>query len=118
LGVLLLLGLLAPLIAPYDPNTLDLLHRLAPPTWPHPLGTATFVRDIFSRVLHALRPDLQVTVVITFVPLLVGVLVGALPASSGRTSCTPPRTSCSTCSSWRACPTSGSASSRRPPSSG
>src|SRR5207247_2318285 len=64
LGVLLLVGLLAPVVAPHDPNALDLLHRLAPPSWAHPMGTDTFGRDILSRVLHALRLDLQVTFII------------------------------------------------------
>jgi len=83
LGVLLLLGLLAAVVSPHDPNALDLLHRLAPPSWAHPMGTDTFGRDILSRVLHALRLDLQVTFIITYAPLVVGVFVGALAGYFG-----------------------------------
>ena len=83
LGVLLLLGLLAAVVSPHDPNALDLLHRLAPPSWAHPMGTDTFGRDILSRVLHALRLDLQVTFIITYAPLVVGVVVGALAGYFG-----------------------------------
>jgi peptide/nickel transport system permease protein len=83
LGALILAGLLAPVIAPYNPDTLDLVHRLAPPSWSHLMGTDTFGRDIFSRVLYALRLDLQVTLIITYVPLVVGVVVGALAGYFG-----------------------------------
>jgi peptide/nickel transport system permease protein len=77
LGLLLVVGLAAPLIAPYEPNKLDLLNRLQAPSWSHPMGTDTFGRDVFSRILYALRLDLQVTLVITYVPLVIGVVIGA-----------------------------------------
>src|SRR5579871_4593061 len=77
LGVMLVLGIAAPLIAPYSPDSLDLLHRLAPPSLQHLMGTDAFGRDVFSRVLTALRLDLQVTFVITYAPLVVGVTIGA-----------------------------------------
>jgi len=78
LAVLLLLGLTASWIAPYNPSALDLTHQLQSPTWAHPMGTDTFGRDVFSRVLHALRLDLEVTFAITYAPLVVGVVIGAL----------------------------------------
>ena len=77
LAALLLGGLLAPFIAPYNPNTLDLVHRLEAPSLSHPMGTDQFGRDIFSRVLGALRLDLQVTFIITYIPLVIGVTIGA-----------------------------------------
>jgi peptide/nickel transport system permease protein len=83
LGLLLVVGIAASWIAPYAPNQLDLLHRLHPPSWSHPMGTDTFGRDIFSRVLHALRLDLQVTFAITYAPLVVGIVIGAFAGYFG-----------------------------------
>ena len=83
LAALLLAGLLAPFIAPYNPNTLDLVHRLEAPSLSHPMGTDQFGRDIFSRVLSALRLDLQVTFIITYIPLVIGVTIGALAGYAG-----------------------------------
>jgi peptide/nickel transport system permease protein len=77
LGLMLVLGIAAPLIAPYGPTSLDLLHRLGPPSLQHLMGTDAFGRDVLSRVLTALRLDLQVTFVITYAPLVVGVVIGA-----------------------------------------
>jgi peptide/nickel transport system permease protein len=83
LAAVVFLGLLAPWISPDDPNKLDLLHRLAAPSLSHPMGTDTFGRDIFSRVLHALRVDLQVTFFVTYAPLLVGMALGAIAGYVG-----------------------------------
>jgi peptide/nickel transport system permease protein len=77
LGVLFLAGLMCTWIAPYDPNALNLTDQLQSPSWSHLMGTDTFGRDIFSRVLYALRLDIWVTLVITYVPLVIGVAIGA-----------------------------------------
>lgn len=77
LGVMLVCGIAASLIVPYSPDSLDLLHRLQPPSLQHVMGTDAFGRDVFSRVLTALRLDLQVTFLITYAPLVVGLVIGA-----------------------------------------
>lgn len=80
LGILVaaaLTAIFAPLIAPYDPNEIDLASRLLPPSLEHVMGTDTFGRDIASRVIYAIRLDLQVIIVITYVPLVIGMAIGA-----------------------------------------
>ena len=47
----LAVGLLGLLYSPYAPAKVDLLHRLAPPSAAHLLGTDRFGRDVLSRVL-------------------------------------------------------------------
>jgi len=79
-----LLALVGPLLTPYDPNEVDLLARLEPPSLAHPFGTDTFGRDIATRVLYALRLDFQVVLVITYVPLVFGMVVGAYAGYKGR----------------------------------
>jgi peptide/nickel transport system permease protein len=79
-----LAAIFAPLIAPADPNALDLEQRLQPPSFHHVLGTDTFGRDIASRVIHAIRLDLQVIFVITYAPLAVGMVIGAYAGYFGR----------------------------------
>jgi peptide/nickel transport system permease protein len=79
-----LVAIFAPLIAPHDPNALDLAGRLHGPSWAHVLGTDTFGRDIASRVVYAIRLDLEVIFVITYVPLAVGIVVGAYAGYYGR----------------------------------
>jgi len=82
-GILVLAALAAPLIAPYSPNHLDFTAILAPPSLAHPFGTDDSGRDIFSRTLYALRLDLVVVVLVTYVPLPIGVLAGAVAGYFG-----------------------------------
>ncbi|MFA4965256.1 MAG: ABC transporter permease [Thermoleophilia bacterium] len=82
-GLLLLLvivvaALLATVIAPYPPNELDILHALQSPSWAHLMGTDDVGRDVFSRVLYGVRLDLVVVLLVTYLPLPIGVLLGAI----------------------------------------
>jgi peptide/nickel transport system permease protein len=82
-GVLALAALLAPLIAPYPPNKIDILSTLLPPSPEHLFGTDDTGRDVFSRTLYGLRLDLLLCLVVTYVPLPIGVLVGSLAGYFG-----------------------------------
>ncbi len=83
-GLAALGAVFAPLVAPYDPNEIDLAGKLSSPSWEHLLGTDTFGRDIFSRVLYAIRLDLQVVVIVTYIPLVIGMVIGAYAGYHGR----------------------------------
>ncbi len=83
-GIVTLLALaavLAPLLAPQEPNEVDFLNTLAPPSFAHPMGTDDAGRDVFSRSLYGLRVDLAIVLLVTYVPLPIGVLLGALAGS-------------------------------------
>jgi peptide/nickel transport system permease protein len=83
LAVLFLAGLLAPLIAPYGQNQLNFADIYSAPSLSHLMGTDGAGRDVFSRTLYALRLDLGIVVLITYPPLVVGVLVGAVAGYFG-----------------------------------
>ncbi|MFT3866692.1 MAG: ABC transporter permease [Solirubrobacterales bacterium] len=82
-GVLALAALLAPLIAPYGPNEIDITSLLAPPSSAHLFGTDDTGRDVFSRTLYGLRLDLVLSLLVTYVPLPFAVLAGALAGYFG-----------------------------------
>lgn len=81
-GVLLLVFVLCAavpgLFSPYDPNHLDYLALLKPPSMAHPFGTDNLGRDMLSRVIWAAPVDLQIAVFCTVFPLIFGTLAGAL----------------------------------------
>lgn len=77
-GVMVLAAVLAPLIAPHPPNQLDFGAQLLHPSAAHLMGTDENGRDLFSRCLYGLRLDLAVVVIITYVPLPIGVALGAM----------------------------------------
>ncbi len=69
-------GILAPWIAPFDPERAKPLNALQPPNGTHWLGTDRNGMDILSRLLYAPRVDLPITVVGVALGLVVGVPAG------------------------------------------
>ena len=72
--VLIAAALLAPLVAPADPNALGVEGTYAPPSLAHPFGRDSFGRDTLSRVLYGSR----ISLVIGFVSVLIGATAGSL----------------------------------------
>ena len=69
---------LAPWIAPYDPNALDVPARLQGPSPAHLLGTDNLGRDVFSRVLYGGRIALGVALTAVGLSLVAGILLGLI----------------------------------------
>jgi peptide/nickel transport system permease protein len=78
-----LLAVLAPAIAPYDPIAQQVRDRLKPPSAAHWLGTDGFGRDVLSRTLWGGRVTLLVAVVVVIVGSAFGTLYGAISAYLG-----------------------------------
>ena len=81
--LLIIIAVLAPWIAPSDPNEPDANAVLQRPSWAHVLGTDDYGRDELSRILIASRVDLLVPIVSTLLALLIGSLIGALSGFRG-----------------------------------
>ena len=70
LGLLSLIVLLAPAIAPFDPRTQTMGERLQRPSLHPPLGTGQFGRDLLSRILYGGR----LSMVVGFISVAVGLV--------------------------------------------
>jgi peptide/nickel transport system permease protein len=81
--ILAFCAIFAPLISPYKPDFNDFNNLLSGPSGSHLFGTDAEGRDVLSRVLYALRLDLGIVVLVTYVPLPIGVVVGALAGYYG-----------------------------------
>lgn len=82
-GLVVLVGLLAPVLAPYDPNLMDIPARLQGPSSAHPFGTDEMGRDILSRVMYGARISIAVGVIIVAVSAAIGVVLGSLSGYFG-----------------------------------
>ncbi len=85
LTAIVLVGLLAPLIAPYDPAAqpdIVLMKDLAPSP-AHPFGTDPYSRDVLSRVIYGARLSLFIGLLATVVSLTLGVAYGAVAGYAG-----------------------------------
>jgi peptide/nickel transport system permease protein len=82
-GILVALAVLAPVLAPWDPNKPDTRRILTPPSPSHPLGTDQIGRDVLSRVLYGARVSLAVGFVSVGIATIIGVLLGAAAGYHG-----------------------------------
>ena len=69
LALLLITAVFAPLLAPYDPTTMDLDSLRQPPGKAHLLGTDSKGRDILSRMIYGARISLAVGIAASFLSL-------------------------------------------------
>ncbi|WP_227025590.1 ABC transporter permease [Streptomyces tsukubensis] len=83
-AVFVLVALLAPLIAPYDPARPDFGNVLAAPGWSHWLGTDDLGRDQLSRVMYGARASMQVGVLAVVLAFVVGVPLGLAAGYYGK----------------------------------
>ena len=78
IGSILLLALLAPLIAPYDPDAIDVKAILLAPSANHWMGTDGLGRDVFSRMLFGAQISLLVGFVAVGIATTIGIVLGAI----------------------------------------
>ena len=77
LATLAVAAVLAPLIAPYDPNAMEYM-MLEAPSPAHPLGVDDLGRDLLSRIIHGARVSLFVGLITVAVALVLGVAMGVV----------------------------------------
>jgi peptide/nickel transport system permease protein len=83
-GGMSLAALLAPLLAPYDPNALNVDAMLRTPSAAHLLGTDALGRDVFSRILFGARVSLWVGFVAVGISSGIGLVLGLVAGYFGR----------------------------------
>ncbi len=82
-ALVILVAVFAPLIAPFDPEAINLRARMKPPSAEHWFGTDELGRDIVSRVVWGARPSLMVGFVSVAIATVVGTLFGLLAGYLG-----------------------------------
>ena len=74
----LLVAIFAGVLAPYDPNKIDILNKLQEPSLQHLVGTDQLGRDTLSRLIHGTQIALIVAVVSIGLAVLMGSILGAI----------------------------------------
>jgi peptide/nickel transport system permease protein len=82
LGVIVLLAIFAPLVAP-SPTDQELLNQLQGPSWHHLLGTDDLGRDVWSRIVFGARTDLHIAFLAVLFPFCIGTVIGLLAGYYG-----------------------------------
>lgn len=83
--MVLLIGtaVFAPLIAPYNPLTVNPLDALRPPSSQYWMGTDTLGRDMLSRIIYGARVSLRLGLVSVSIAMSIGVLLGVMAGYFG-----------------------------------
>jgi len=82
-ALLTAVAILAPLLAPHDPNAVDPLHAFAPASGAHPLGTDDTGRDLLSRLIAGARPSLAGPALVIVASTTVGAFLAIAAAWRG-----------------------------------
>src|SRR2546425_4905737 len=77
------LAILAPALAPWDPNRPDVKKILDSPSRAHLLGTDQLGRDVLSRMLYGSRVSLAVGFVSVGIAATIGIVLGSLAGYNG-----------------------------------
>ena len=79
----IIMAIVAPFVAPYDPVVQDLTLRLKAPSAAHIFGTDNFGRDIFSRVIYGGRYSLLAGCLTVVIAGCIGTIYGAIAGYVG-----------------------------------
>ena len=83
LMAIVLIAILAPPLAPYDPNAIDLSLSYSPPSSKHLLGTDISGRDLLSRLLYASRVSVSVGIVAVSIYVAIAIVIGGISGYYG-----------------------------------
>jgi peptide/nickel transport system permease protein len=81
--LLILMAVFAPLLAPYPPNQMDIVHKLQQPSSAHWLGTDSLGRDTLSRIIYGSRSSLIIGITVMVISSVIGISLGLLAAYFG-----------------------------------
>lgn len=74
----IIVGIFAPLIAPHDPNAVNMSLRYATPSFEYLFGNDHLGRCVLSRIIYGIRPSVLWVLVVLFISILIGALLGFL----------------------------------------
>ena len=74
--IIVLSAIIIPMITGIDPNVMEVVNRLKPPSVEHPFGTDAFGRDLMTRVLYGARVSLWVGCSVALLSCLFGTIIG------------------------------------------
>lgn len=76
--IMVIVAFLATSIAPYDPQHMNMMESLRPPSAAHLCGTDEFGRDVFSRIIYGARISLSISLSVLVLVGIFGTVLGML----------------------------------------
>jgi len=82
-SIVIVAGIAAPLLSPFDPFAIDMDNSLQAPSFTHPFGTDFFGRDLLSRLVYGARISLIVGVLSRIIAVALGTVLGLVAGYFG-----------------------------------
>jgi peptide/nickel transport system permease protein len=81
--IFLIVGIFAPVLAPYDPYQFNLENRFRSPDFTHWMGSDEFGRDILSRIIYGARLSILIGTLGVLLAIVIGVPMGVVSGYCG-----------------------------------
>lgn len=81
--IMIIVALFAPVLAPHDPNLIDIEHKLEKPSLDFPLGTDHLGRCILSRLMYGAQISMGTSLLVMGSTMMISLLVGTLTGYNG-----------------------------------
>ncbi|MBA7690218.1 hypothetical protein ES703_98742 [subsurface metagenome] len=82
-AIFIFIAIFGHLIAPYEPNEIDIVSRFSTPTGAHPLGTDKLGRDVLSRILCGARYSIRAGLLVLAIAVPTGIILGGIAGLFG-----------------------------------
>ena len=82
-ALFIFIAIFGDLLAPYDPNEIDIAGRFSTPTREHLLGTDKLGRDVFSRILVGARYSIRSGIIVLAIAVPTGIILGGIAGLFG-----------------------------------
>ena len=78
IAVVVVIAIIGPALAPFNPDQANFAANLQAPSWAHPFGTDEIGRDMFSRVIAGAQISLEVAAIVLCFAVAFGTFLGAI----------------------------------------
>ena len=78
LALIIVLGIFAPVISPYNPAEGNIIQKFAKPSMKHLLGTDYMGRDTFTRLIYGIRTTLFLSIMTMIPTIFIGLVIGTV----------------------------------------
>ncbi|OAH57959.1 nickel ABC transporter permease subunit NikC [Domibacillus aminovorans] len=81
--IMIMIAIFAPILAPHDPNLIDLSNKLKEPSLTFPLGTDHLGRCVLSRIIYGTQVSIGAAFLVMGISIFIGIIIGTFAGYKG-----------------------------------
>ncbi|WP_018392727.1 nickel ABC transporter permease subunit NikC [Bacillus sp. 37MA] len=83
ISIMIMIAIFAPILAPHDPNLIDLSNKLKEPSLTFPLGTDHLGRCVLSRIIYGTQVSIGAAFLVMGISIFIGIIIGTFAGYKG-----------------------------------